>query len=123
LLSKTLFLAPNQAIYHPLIIIRTLAKDRNPNHKVRGASTVSNRHRRLRRAHDRPVRRQQQELNLYQIYQQQIAECDTALVVHLQTLDDKAEPGSPLPPAKANKKAGGNAPSSFDLRGEVVSGS
>jgi transposase len=60
-----------------------------------------------------------QELNLYQIYQQQIAECDTALVAHLQTLDDKAEPGSPLPPAKANKKAGSNAPSSFDLRGEL----
>ena len=61
----------------------------------------------------------QQELNLYQIYQQQIAECDTALAAHLQTLDDKAEPGSPLPPAKANKKAGSNAPSSFDLRGEL----
>jgi transposase len=28
----------------------------------------------------------QQELDLYQIYQQQIAECDTALAVHLQTL-------------------------------------
>jgi transposase len=61
----------------------------------------------------------QQELNLYHIYQQQIAECDTALVAHLQTLDDKAEPRSPLPPAKANKKAGSNAPSSFDLRGEL----
>jgi transposase len=61
----------------------------------------------------------QQELNLYHIYQQQIAECDTALAAHLQTLDDKAEPASPLPPAKANKKAGSNAPSSFDLRGEL----
>ena len=61
----------------------------------------------------------QQELNLYHIYQQQIAECDTALAAHLQTLDDKAEPASPVPPAKANKKAGSNAPSSFDLRGEL----
>jgi hypothetical protein len=43
----------------------------------------------------------QQELNLYQIYQQQIAECDTALAAHLQTLEDKAEPGSKPPPAKA----------------------
>ena len=67
----------------------------------------------------------QQELNLYQIYQQQIAECDTALAAHLQTLEDKAEPGSKPPPAKANKKAGSNAPSSFDLRGELyrISGS
>ncbi len=67
----------------------------------------------------------QQELNLYQMYQQQIAECDTALAAHLQTLEDKAEPGSQPPPAKANKKAGSNAPSSFDLRGELyrISGS
>jgi transposase len=61
----------------------------------------------------------QQELNLYQIYQQQIAECDTALAAHLQSLDDKAEPGSKLPAAKAGKKAGGNAPTSFDLRREL----
>jgi transposase len=61
----------------------------------------------------------QQELNLYLIYQQQIAECDTALAAHLPTLDDKAEPGSQLPPAKANKRAGSNAPTSFDLRGEL----
>lgn len=61
----------------------------------------------------------QQELNLYQTYQQQIAECDTALAAHLQTLEDKVEPGSQPPAAKANKRAGGNAPSSFDLRGEL----
>jgi transposase len=61
----------------------------------------------------------QQERNLYQIYQQQIAECDTALAAHLQTLDDKAEPGSKPPAAKAGKKAGSNAPTSFDLRGEL----
>jgi transposase len=61
----------------------------------------------------------QQEVNLYQIYQRQIAECDTALQAHLQTLDDKTEPGSKLPTAQANKRAGGNAPTSFDLRGEL----
>jgi transposase len=59
----------------------------------------------------------QQELNLYQTYQQQIAECDTALAAHLQTLEDKV--GSQPPAAKANKRAGGNAPTSFDLRGEL----
>ena len=61
----------------------------------------------------------QQELNLYQTYQQQIAECDTALAAHLQTLEDKVEAGSQPPAAKANKRAGGNAPTSFDLRGEL----
>jgi transposase len=60
-----------------------------------------------------------QELNLYQIYQQQIAECDTALAAHFQTLEDKVGPGSQPPPAKANKRAGSNAPTSFDLRGEL----
>src|ERR1700676_4419611 len=59
----------------------------------------------------------QQELNLYQVYQEQIAECDTALAAHLQTLEDKEEPGSQPPVAKAGKKAGSNAPTSFDLRG------
>jgi len=61
----------------------------------------------------------QQEVNLYHIYQQQIEECDTALLAHLQTLDDMIQPGSKLPPAKANKRAGSNAPTSFDLRGEL----
>jgi len=61
----------------------------------------------------------QQEFNLYQTYQQQIAECDIALQAHLQTLEDKIEPDSQLPPAKANKKARGNAPTGFDLRGEL----
>jgi transposase len=61
----------------------------------------------------------QQELNLYQTYQQQIAECDTALAAHLQTLEDKVEADSQPPAAKANKRAGGNAPTSFDLRGEL----
>jgi transposase len=61
----------------------------------------------------------QQELNLYQVYQEQIAECDTALAAHLQTLEDKVEPGSQPPVVKAGKKAGSNAPTSFDLRGEL----
>jgi transposase len=61
----------------------------------------------------------QQELDLYHIYQQQIAECDTALHAHLQTLEDKAKPDSKLPPPQANKKAGSNAPTTFNLRGEL----
>src|SRR4029077_12893067 len=59
----------------------------------------------------------QQELNLYQTYQQQIAD-DTALAAHLQTLEDKVEADSQPPAAKANKRAGGSAPTSFDLRRE-----
>jgi transposase len=61
----------------------------------------------------------QQERNLYQIYQLQIAECDTALAAHLQTLDDKVEPGSQPPAAKPSKRAGSNAPTGFDARGEL----
>ena len=61
----------------------------------------------------------QQERNLYQIYQLQIAECDTALAAHLQTLDDKVEPGSQPPAAKPSKRAGSNAPTGFDVRGEL----
>src|ERR1039458_9292074 len=61
----------------------------------------------------------QQERNLYQIYQQQITECDTALAAHLQTLDDKVDPGSQPPAAKPSKRAGSNAPTSFDVRGEL----
>jgi transposase len=61
----------------------------------------------------------QQERNLYQIYQQQVAECDAALAVHFETLDNKAEPGSQPPAASANKRAGSNAPTRFDLRGEL----
>jgi transposase len=57
--------------------------------------------------------------NLYQIYQQQIAECDTVMTAHLQTLDNKVEPGSQPPAAKPNKRAGSNAPTSFDVRGEL----
>jgi transposase len=60
-----------------------------------------------------------QERNLYQMYQQQIGECDTALAAHLKTLDDQAGPDRPLPPAKPNKKAGCNAPTRFDLRQEL----
>jgi hypothetical protein len=51
----------------------------------------------------------QQEVDLYHIYQPEIAECDTALCAHLQTLEGKAKPDSKLPPTKANKKAGSNA--------------
>jgi transposase len=61
----------------------------------------------------------QQELHVYQIYQQQIVECDAALQAHLQTVENKSEPTSQLPPPKANKKAGDNAPTRFDLRGEL----
>ena len=46
----------------------------------------------------------QQERNLYQIYQQQIAECDTALAAHFETLDDKAEPGSQYPRPRPTRR-------------------
>jgi hypothetical protein len=61
----------------------------------------------------------QQERNLYLIYQEQIAECDAALAVHLQSLDNKSEPGSQPPTTRAGKRAGSNAPTAFDLRGEL----
>jgi transposase len=61
----------------------------------------------------------QHELNLYQIYQQRIVGCDTELAAHLQTLEDKVEPGNQPPAAKANKRAGSNAPDSLDLRWEL----
>lgn len=66
-----------------------------------------------------------QELSLYETYQGQIEECDQALAAHLQTLEDQAQPGSQPPPAKSNKRAGGNAPKNFDIRGELyrISGS
>ena len=60
-----------------------------------------------------------QERNLYEIYQRQMKECDQELAAHLKTLDDRAEPGCPLPPPPANKRPGGNAPSHFDLRSEL----
>ena len=59
-----------------------------------------------------------QQLKLYRTYQGQIAECDEALAAHLKTLEDKVEPGSQLPPQKAGKRPGGNAPG-FNLRGEL----
>jgi hypothetical protein len=42
-----------------------------------------------------------------------------ALAAHLQTFDDKVEPGSQPPAAKPSKRAGSNAPTGFDLRGEL----
>src|SRR5215467_12883063 len=59
-----------------------------------------------------------QQWKLYRIYQSQMAECDGALAAHLKTFEDKIEPGSQLPPQKAGKRAGGNAPG-FDLRREL----
>ena len=47
----------------------------------------------------------EQERHLYQIYQQQIAECDTALAAHLQTFDDKVGTRSPTTRSKAQQES------------------
>jgi hypothetical protein len=60
-----------------------------------------------------------QERNLYEIYQRQFKECEQELAAHLKTLDDRVEPGCPLPPPSASKRPGGKVPSDFDLRGEL----
>jgi transposase len=57
----------------------------------------------------------EQELSLYDTYQGKLGECDAAIAKHLGTLESKADPGE-LPPGK---RIGGNAPVSFDLRGEL----
>ena len=61
----------------------------------------------------------QQEVAMYDAYQQRIAECDQALEQHLQHLATKAvaATGHAAPP-KRRRKAGSHAPQ-FDLRGEL----
>ena len=59
----------------------------------------------------------QQELQLYEIYQQQMAACDGEIERHLNDFIDKVDPDTDPPPKpkRRGKKQPGNAPD-FDLR-------
>ena len=59
----------------------------------------------------------QQELQLYQMYQQQIAQCDEAIEAYLMSLDSQIEPKEleSVQKPSQKKKCGGNEPA-FDLR-------
>ena len=59
----------------------------------------------------------QQELQLYEIYQQQMAACDVEIERHLNGFIDKVDPNTDPPPKpkRRGKKQPGNAPD-FDLR-------
>ncbi|MEM7063418.1 MAG: IS110 family transposase [Cyanobacteria bacterium P01_B01_bin.77] len=59
----------------------------------------------------------QQELQLYEIYQQQIASCDIEIERHLNDFTDQVDPKTDPPPKpkRRGKKQPGNAPD-FDLR-------
>jgi transposase len=62
----------------------------------------------------------QQEVTMYDAYQERIAECDRQLEGHLRGLAgkaDAAQPPTPQPP-KRRRKAGSHAPQ-FDLRSEL----
>ena len=59
-----------------------------------------------------------QEVQLYQTYQKQIAECDQKLQSHLQSMQPREGTDTPLGPRPKGKKARGNAPQ-FDLRAEL----
>lgn len=59
----------------------------------------------------------QQELQLYEIYQQQLAACDVEIERHLNDFSDQVDPNiePPPKPKRRGKKQPGNAPD-FDLR-------
>lgn len=59
----------------------------------------------------------QQSLELYEIYQSKIADCDTRIEAHLATFESKVDV-TDRPAAKRTKKARGNAPK-FDLHSEL----
>lgn len=59
-----------------------------------------------------------QEWDSYQSFQRQIQECDRELGKHLQTIEQKADPGE-LEPVSRNKRPHGNVPENFDLRNEL----
>jgi transposase len=59
-----------------------------------------------------------QALELYEMYQQKITDCDVRVEAHLQTLATKVEGDLTLPPPKRNKKPRKSAPQ-FDLRGQL----
>lgn len=60
-----------------------------------------------------------QAVELYDVYQAKIADCDKRIKAHLHTFEAKVDPKvQPLSKPKPGKKAHGNAPS-FDLRTEL----
>lgn len=59
-----------------------------------------------------------QEFESYQMFQKKIAECDEQLQQHYQTMETKADPEL-LPKVPRDKRAHGNIPDGFDLRGEL----
>jgi len=57
-----------------------------------------------------------QNLELFDMYQRQLAACDTEIEAHLQTLATQApEPMSPLPPRRSSRKPRNNEPR-FEIR-------
>lgn len=60
----------------------------------------------------------QQAVDLYDMYQRKIAECDAQLEAHLKTFESGAEGTPPAAPPSGLRKAQGNAPR-FDLRGAL----
>lgn len=59
-----------------------------------------------------------QALELYEVYQQKIADCDARVEAHLQSFSAKVAGDEPLPPPKRNKKPRKRA-SQFDLRSHL----
>jgi transposase len=59
-----------------------------------------------------------QEFEMYQTLQNKIQECDQELQQHLETIEQKADPGE-LEPVSRHKRAHGNVPETFDLREEL----
>ena len=60
-----------------------------------------------------------QALELYEVYQQQIAQCDTRVAALFRSqFPTKSSDAPPLPPLKRNKKPRKSAPQ-FDLRGQL----
>ena len=60
-----------------------------------------------------------QSLELYDVYQEKIGDCDSCIRALLQTFDSQVDPDAkPLPKPKRGKKPHGNAPN-FDLRTEL----
>ncbi len=59
-----------------------------------------------------------QALELYEVYQQKIADCDARVEAHLQSFPAKVEGDEPLPPPKRNKTPRKRA-AQFDLRSHL----
>lgn len=60
----------------------------------------------------------QQAVDLYDMYQRKLAECDVQLEAHLKSFDSHADGAPPATPTARPRKAQGNAPR-FDLRGAL----